>query len=66
MPRKDPITGVVVMTLPDMIGTWHMLTTSEIYRDLGGGNERHSKRLIAQLERFGHTASFTTADATPA
>jgi transposase len=40
--------------------TWHMLTTGELYTDLGGDYfrkrdpERHTKRLIAQLERLGH------------
>ncbi len=39
---------------------WHMLTTGELYRDLGGDYfrkrdpERQTKRLIAQLERLGH------------
>jgi transposase len=40
---------------------WHMLTTGELYNDLGGDYharrdpERQTKRLIAQLERLGHT-----------
>ena len=39
---------------------WHMLTTGELYRDLGGDYfrkrdpERQTKRLVAQLERLGH------------
>jgi len=39
---------------------WHMLTTGELYRDLGGDYfrkrdpERQTRRLIAQLERLGH------------
>jgi transposase len=39
---------------------WHMLTTGETYRDLGGDYftqrdpERQTKRLVAQLERLGH------------
>jgi transposase len=39
---------------------WHMLTTGELYTDLGGDYfrkrdpERTTKRLIAQLERLGH------------
>ena len=39
---------------------WHMLTTGELYRDLGGDYfrkrdpERQTKRLVAQLERPGH------------
>ena len=39
---------------------WHMLTTGELYRDLGGdyyrrqNPERQTRRLVAQLERLGH------------
>jgi transposase len=39
---------------------WHMLSTGEAYRDLGGDYftsrdpERQTKRLVAQLERLGH------------
>ena len=39
---------------------WHMLTTGELYRELGGDSftrrdpERATHRLVAQLERLGH------------
>jgi transposase len=39
---------------------WHMLSTGELYRDLGGNYfrkrdpERQTRRLIAQLENLGH------------
>jgi transposase len=39
---------------------WHMLSTGELYRDLGGDYfrkrdpERQTRRLVAQLERLGH------------
>ena len=39
---------------------WHILSTGETYRDLGGDYfinrdpERQTKRLVAQLERPGH------------
>ena len=39
---------------------WHILTTGELYRDLGGDYftrrdpERQTRRLVAQLERLGH------------
>ena len=39
---------------------WHILTTGELYRDLGGDYfrtrdpQRQTRRLIAQLERLGH------------
>ena len=44
---------------------WHMLSTGETYRDLGGDYftnrdpERQTRRLIAQLERLGHTVTLT-------
>ena len=50
---------------------WHMLSTGELYRDLGGDYyqrrdpERQTRRLIAQLERLGHTVTLqATATAT--
>ena len=48
---------------------WHMLSTGEIYRDLGGDYftrrdpERRTKRLIRQLEQLGHNVTLTSADA---
>jgi transposase len=48
---------------------WHMLSTGETYRDLGGDYfrrrdpERHTKRLVAQLERLGHTVTLEKAAA---
>ena len=48
---------------------WHMLTTGEIYSDLGGdyyqrrNPERQTKRLIAQLERLGHHVTLQQANA---
>ncbi|MEA2128230.1 MAG: transposase [Solirubrobacteraceae bacterium] len=46
-----------------LIAYWHMFTTGETYRDLGGDYyqrrdpERHTKRLVAQLQRLGHTVT---------
>jgi transposase len=48
---------------------WHMLTTGETYRDLGGDYfrrrdpERQTRRLVAQLERLGHTVTLQKAAA---
>jgi transposase len=48
---------------------WHMLSTGETYRDLGGDYftsrdpERQTKRLIAQLERLGHRVTLEEAAA---
>ena len=44
---------------------WHMLTTGETYRELGGDYftkrdpERQTNRLVKQLERLGHTVTLT-------
>ena len=44
---------------------WHMLSTGETYRDLGGDYfttrdpERQTKRLVKQLERLGHHVTLT-------
>ena len=49
-----------------------MLTTGELYRDLGGDYfqrrdpERTSKRLIAQLEALGHHVTLQTPAASAA
>ncbi len=43
-----------------LTAAWHMLTTGELYRDLGGdyfirqNPDRLTKRLIRQLEALGH------------
>ena len=48
---------------------WHILTTGELYNDLGGdylarrNPERQTKRLVAQLERLGHTVTLQKAAA---
>jgi transposase len=42
---------------------WHMLSTGELYHDLGGDYfrrrdpERQTRRLVAQLERLGHSVT---------
>lgn len=44
---------------------WHMLATGEIYEELGGDYftrrdpQRQTKRLVAQLERLGHSVTLT-------
>jgi hypothetical protein len=48
---------------------WHMLTTGELYREAGGNYftqrdpERATRRLVAQLERLGHTVTLHEAAA---
>jgi transposase len=51
------------------VAAWHMLQTGELYTDPGGDYfarrdpERATQRLIAQLERLGHTVILETAAA---
>jgi transposase len=46
---------------------WHMLTTGELYNDLGGdyfrkrNPERQTRRLVAQLEALGHAVTLQEA-----
>ena len=48
---------------------WHMLSTGELYNDLGGDYfarrdpEKTTKRLVAQLERLGHSVTLQEATA---
>jgi len=50
-----------------IVAIWHMLTTGELYNDLGGDYfarrdpEKTTKRLVAQLERLGHSVTLTDA-----
>jgi transposase len=52
-----------------IVACWHMLTTGELYNDLGGDYlhrrdpDKTTKRLIAQLERLGHTVTLEKAAA---
>jgi transposase len=52
-----------------LVAYWHMFTTGETYRDLGGDYyqrrdpERHIRRLVAQLERLGQTVTLQEAAA---
>jgi transposase len=52
-----------------LIAYWHMFTTGETYRDLGGDYfqrrdpERHTKRLIAKLQALGHHVTLQPAAA---
>jgi transposase len=52
-----------------LIAYWHMFTTGETYRELGGdyyqrrNPERATKRLIAKLQKLGHTVTLEPAAA---
>ena len=47
-----------------IVAVWHMLSTGELYTDLGGDYhasrdpEGQTRRLVAQLERLWHTVIF--------
>lgn len=57
--------GAVKHTM--LCAIWHMLSTGETYRDLGGDYfttrdpERQTKRLVKQLERLGHHVTLEEA-----
>jgi transposase len=50
-----------------LVAVWHILSTGEIYTDPGGDYfarrdpERTTRRLVAQLQRLGHTVTLETA-----
>ena len=52
-----------------LVAYWHMFTTGEIYRDLGGDYfqrrdpERATRRLVARLEELGHHVTLAPAAA---
>jgi transposase len=61
--------GAVKYTL--ICACWHMLSTGELYRDLGGdyfrrrNPQRQTRRLVAQLEALGHTVTLQEAGVPP-
>jgi transposase len=52
-----------------VVAAWHMLSTGELYRELGGDYfqrrdpERITKRLVARLEELGHSVTLEAAAA---
>ena len=46
-----------------IVAAWHMLSTGEVYREAGGDYytrmdpDKHTRRLVAQLQRLGHTVT---------
>jgi transposase len=50
-----------------LCAAWHMLSTGELYNDLGGDYyarrdpQRQTRRLVAQLERLGHSVTLQEA-----
>ena len=70
--RKRPALGhgraVGAVKHAMLCACWHMLSTGELYNDLGGDYfqrrdpERQTKRLVAQLQRLGHTVRQAGSD----
>ena len=52
-----------------LVAYWHMFSTGEAYRDLGGDYfqrrdpERATRRLVARLEELGHQVTLAPAAA---
>ena len=66
--RRGPNKAAVAVahSLLDVI--WHMLTTGEVFADLGEDyflsrhdKQRQTRRLISQLEKLGYTVQLTAA-----
>jgi hypothetical protein len=68
-PRRGHRRALVAVQHSMLIAYWHMFTTGESYRDLGGDYfrkrdpERAARRLIAQLEALGHKVTLEPAAA---
>jgi transposase len=59
--RRGPGRAQVAVAQSILVSAWHMLSKDEPYQDLGAdwlarrNDEAHTRRLVAQLERLGHT-----------
>ena len=68
-PRRGHGRAIGAVKHSILTSCWHMLQTGELYRDPGGDYfsrrdpERATRRLIAQLERLGHTVTLEAATA---
>jgi transposase len=66
--RRGPNKASVAVAHSMVVSAWHMLTTGEIYRELGADYyrqredpERVTRRLTRQLEELGYTVTLTAA-----
>ena len=66
--RRGPNKAAVAVAHSLLDVAWHMLTTGEVFADLGEDyfttrhdKERQTHRLISQLEKLGYTVELTTA-----
>jgi transposase len=68
-PRRGHRKAIGAVRHSIIIAAWHMLSTGEVYREAGDdyftrlNPEKHARRLIAQLERLGHTVTLERAAA---
>ncbi len=68
-PRRGHTKAIGAVKHSIIVATWHMLSSGEIYREAGGDYferldpDRHARRLVAQLERLGHTVTLEQAAA---
>ena len=68
--RRGHARAVTAVAHSMLVAVWHILTTGEVYRDLGGDYfakrdpERRTRRLVAQLEKLGHAVTLEPATST--
>jgi len=68
-PRRGHKKAIGALRHSIITAAWHMLSTGEIYREAGSdyytrlNPEKHAQRLVAQLERLGHTVTLQKAAA---
>jgi transposase len=68
-PRRGHRKAIGAIRHSIIVSAWHMLRAGELYREAGGDYftrldpEKHARRLVAQLERLGHTVTLQKAAA---
>ena len=68
-PRRGHRKAIGAVRHSIILSAWHMLSTGELYRETGSDYftrldpDKHTRRLIAQLERLGHTVTLQEAAA---
>ena len=68
--RRGANRATVAVANSILTSVWHMLTTGEVYNDLGGvylarrNRQRATNRLVAQLEKLGHHVTLQPATST--
>ena len=68
-PRRGHRKAIGAVRHSIIVACWHMLATGETYRDAGGDYfarldpDKQARRLVAQLERLGHTVTLQKAAA---